>query len=143
MSIHHLFESGSQRRNVLHFAAIVKMALVDGEINEAEEKMLTRFSRKLNISDVEYKEILRDISNYPLPIVTSIKERFEFIYELFCIIYADHEIDESEMHLIHKYAMVIGFDKWMAEELIEGSVKIFSGNISLDEYSLFINALAK
>lgn len=143
MSIHHLFESGSQQRNVLHFAAIVNMALVDGEINEPEQKMLIRFSRKLNIDEEEYKEILKNISNYPLPIVTSIKERFEFIYELFCMIYADHEIDDSEMYLIHKYATVIGFDERMIEKLIQRSIKIFSGDISFEEYSVFVQALGK
>lgn len=142
MSISQLFESGTQKRNVLHFAAIANMALVDGKVNTEEQKMLNRFSRKLDINEEQYKEILSNISSYPLPNVTTIKERFEYIYELFCIIYADHEIDEPEMDLIHKYAIGIGFDEIMANKLIEISVKIFSCKISFDEYSLFVKLIS-
>ncbi|NAS32551.1 TerB family tellurite resistance protein [Flavobacteriaceae bacterium R38] len=143
MSFSELYESGTQKRNVLHFAAIANMALVDGELNLDEEKMLNRFSRKLAISKEQYEEIMSNVSSYPLPNIFTIKERFEYIYELFCMIYADHEIDEPEMHLIHKYAIGIGFEKEMANKLINASIKIFSGKISFEEYSLFVKILAE
>ncbi|MEX0316201.1 MAG: TerB family tellurite resistance protein [Allomuricauda sp.] len=143
MSFSQLYESGTQKRNVLHFAAIANMALIDGELNLEEQKMLNTFSRKLDISKDQYEEILGNVSSYPLPNVTNIKERFEYIYELFCMIYADHEIDESEMHLIRKYAIGIGFEKEMANKLIASSIKIFSGKISFEEYSLMVKILAE
>ncbi|WP_298487031.1 TerB family tellurite resistance protein [uncultured Maribacter sp.] len=143
MSISQIYESGTQKRNVLHFAAIVNMALVDGKVNKAEQEMLNNFSRKLDISEEQHKEIMNNISSYPLPMVTSIKERFEYIYELFCMIYADHEIDELEMHLIKRYAIGIGFDDVMAKKLIQTSIKIFSGKVSFDEYTLFVKLLSE
>lgn len=143
MSFSQLYESGTQKRNVLHFAAIANMALIDGELNLEEQKMLNTFSRKLDISKEQYEEILDNASGYPLPNVTTIKERFEYIYELFCMIYADHEIDNPEMNLIRKYAIGLGFEKEIAYKLIDTSVKIFSGKISFEEYSLFVKALAK
>ncbi|WP_344928898.1 TerB family tellurite resistance protein [Aquimarina addita] len=141
MSFSQIYESGTQKRNILHFAAIVNMALVDGTLNEMEEQMLNMFSRKLDISKEQYAEILNKASSYPLPIVTTVKERFEYIYELFCMVYADHEIDELEMHLIKRYAIGIGFNDVMAEKLIQTSIKIFSGKVSFDEYTLFIKLL--
>jgi len=143
MSFSQLYESGTQKRNVLHFAAIANMALVDGELNLDEQKMLNTFSRKLDIGKEQYDEILGNVSSYPLPNVTTIKERFEYIYELFCMIYADHEIDESEMHLVRKYAIGIGFGKEKANKLIASSIKIFSGKISFEEYSLFVKILTE
>lgn len=143
MSISQIYESGTQKRNVLHFAAMVNMALVDGKVNKAEQEMLNNFSRKLDISEEQYKEMLNNISDYPLPIVTSIKERFEYIYELFCMIYADHEIDEPEMNLVKRYAIGIGFDDVMAEELIQISIKIFTGKVSFEEYTLFVKLLSE
>ena len=142
MSISKLYESGIQKRNLLHFAAIVNMALVDGNINEAEQKMLTVFAKKFNIREEQFNEVVNNISNYPFPCVSSIKERFEYIYELFCIIYADHEIDGPEMHLVHKYAISLGFTELVAKDLITVSIKIFSGKISFDEYSLFVQLLS-
>lgn len=143
MSISQLYESGTQKRNVLHFAAIANIALVDGKVNIAEQKMLNSFSRKLDIGEEQYKEIMNNISSYPLSLVNSIKERFEYIYEFFCMIYADHEIDELEMHLVKKYAIGIGFNDAMSEKLIRISIKIFSGKLSFDEYTLFVKQLSE
>ena len=53
MSFTDLFESGEHSRNLGHFASIVNMAAVDGEINIEEEKMLKRLARKLDV--VEFR----------------------------------------------------------------------------------------
>ena len=44
-----LFGSGEHTRNLGHFAAIVNLAAVDGEINDEEKVVLERLARKLDI----------------------------------------------------------------------------------------------
>ena len=58
MSFSDLFGSGEHLRNFSHFAAIVNLAAVDGAINKAEENLLRRFARKLDITESEYKKVL-------------------------------------------------------------------------------------
>ena len=49
MSFSGLFGSGEHTRNLGHFAAIVNLAAVDGEINDEEKVVLERLARKLDI----------------------------------------------------------------------------------------------
>jgi hypothetical protein len=56
MAISDLYGSGEHLRNLGHFAAIVSLATVNGELNKHEQAMLERFARKLDISEEEYKD---------------------------------------------------------------------------------------
>jgi len=47
MSISDLYDSGFQKRNQGHFAAIVRVAMSDGVINDEEKTFLDRLARKL------------------------------------------------------------------------------------------------
>ena len=49
MSFVDLFGSGEHLRNLGHFAAIVNLAAIDGEINAKEEIHLQRFARSVDI----------------------------------------------------------------------------------------------
>jgi len=66
MSIVDFFDSGFQKRNQDHFAAIVRVAMSDGIITEEEQAFLDRLARKLNISEGDYKEILKDYKTHPI-----------------------------------------------------------------------------
>ena len=60
MSFSDLFDSGFKKRNEDHFAAIVRVAMSDGVISDAEKAFLDRLATRLDITDIEYKEILKD-----------------------------------------------------------------------------------
>ena len=47
--------SGEQKRNIEHFASIVRLALADGIITEGEEKLLKRLARRFHILEEKYK----------------------------------------------------------------------------------------
>ena len=56
MSISDLYSSGEHKRNIGHFADIVKLAILDGEIEQREENLLERLAKILGISNSEYKK---------------------------------------------------------------------------------------
>ena len=66
MSFSDLFGSGEHLRNLGHFAAIVNLAAIDGEINEREEAQLMRFARKLDISEEEYLQVIKKPGSFPI-----------------------------------------------------------------------------
>jgi len=138
MSISDLFGSGEHLRNLGHFSAIVHLASVDGEINELEEVQLRRFAAKLDISETEYLEVIQNPKVYSVHALNTYEHRLERLYDLFKIIYADHEIDEEEVHLIKKYAIAIGFTATTAEPLINRSIQIFSGKIDFEDYKYLV-----
>lgn len=134
MSISDLFDSGEHLRNLGHFAAIVNLAAVDGEINDHEELLLQGFARKLDISKEEYKKVLRNPSSYPISSYNSVERRLERLHDLFKIIFADHQIDREEEELIRRYAIGLGFSNQASQHIIRRSIQIFSGDLSFEDY---------
>ncbi len=139
MSFTDLFESGEHSRNVGHFASIANIASINGELNAEEEKMLKRFARKLDINESEYLEILKNPKKYPINPPNSSERRLERMHDLFQIIFADHEIDDHERFLIEKYAIGLGYNAEMAQDLIKRSVKIYSGGLDFEDYRYLLN----
>ena len=134
MSFSDLFGSGEHLRNLSHFASIVNLASVDGEINEQEEKLLQRFARKLDISESEYAKVLENPKSFPITGYNSVEKRLERLHDLFRIIFADHNIDDEEAELIKRYSIGLGFSSQASDGIIKRSIQIFQGQLSFDDY---------
>lgn len=134
MPIIDLYFHSEHRRNLAHFGALASLAAVDGEVNPREKALLDNFARKLDITNEEYKEVMKKTNKYPITASNSLKERLERLYDLFRLIYADHDVEDTEMVLLKKYAIGLGFPTKKANKIIEESVAIFSGRINFDDY---------
>ena len=138
MAILDLYYHSEQKKNLAHFASIASLAAVDGEVNPREKAILDRFAHKLNITDQEYKEVMKKSNKYPVEPQNDVEKRLERLYDLFRMIFADHDIDHEEMALLKKYAIGIGFQVKKVDRLIEMSVAIFSGRIPFDDYVMLL-----
>lgn len=134
MPIVDLYFHSEHRRNLAHFASLASLATVDGKVNPKEKILLDSFARKLDITDEEYKEVMKKSNKYPITPSNSLKERLERLYDLFRLIYVDHNVNEEEIVLLYKYAIGLGFPTKKAKGIIEGSVAIFSGRINFEDY---------
>ena len=133
MSILEAYESGAHESNISHFAAIVKMACVDGPINEEEKTVLNRLAFKLDVSEEEVKPIMKNPEKYPLIPPYTLEERIERLHDLFSIIYADYKIDSEERKLIDKYAIGLGFTSERAKEEIEKCIRVLGGEDDFED----------
>ena len=138
MPILDLYYHSEQKKNLAHFAAMASLAAIDGEINPNEKAVLDRFAKKLNISDQEYKEVMKKKNKYPIEPQNNAELRLERLYDLFRMIFADYDVDREEMALLKKYAIGIGFPVENVDKLIEVSVAIFSGRIPFDDYLMLL-----
>jgi len=134
MSFSDLFGSGEHLRNLSHFASIVNLAAVDGEINNEEELLLKRFARKLDISQDEYAKVIENPKSFPLSAYNSVERRLERLHDLFKIIFADNIIDEEETELVKRYAIGLGFSSQASEGIIKRSIQIFRGQLNFEDY---------
>ncbi|MCM4156365.1 TerB family tellurite resistance protein [Gramella sp. AN32] len=134
MSFSDLFGSGEHLRNLSHFASIVNLASIDGDINEHEELLLQRFARKLDISESEYAKILENPKAFPITGYNSVEKRLERLHDLFRIIFADHNIDDEEAELIKRYSIGLGFSSQASEGIIKRSIQIFQGQLNFEDY---------
>lgn len=139
MSFLDLFGSGEHLRNLGHFAAIVNLAAIDGEINEKEEAQLQKFARKLDIDESEYKKVLQNPTAFPIQPPNSVERRLERLHDLFTIIFSDHEIDAEEADLLKKYAIGLGFSSETSDAIINRSIDIFSGHLNFEDYRYLLN----
>jgi len=139
MSFSDLFGSGEHTRNLGHFASIVNLAAVDGEINNEERTILERFARKLDINESEVKEVMKNPTKYPITPPHSTEKRLERLYDLLTVVFADHDMDEQEEFLLKKYALGLGFSSETSKQIIERSIKILSGRLPFDDYLYLLN----
>ncbi|HSP83883.1 MAG TPA: hypothetical protein VLN72_09155 [Gillisia sp.] len=138
MSFSDLFGSGEHLRNLGHFAAIVNMAAVDGEITPGEEKLLRRFASKLDVNEEEYNKVIENPNLYPIHPPNSYERRISTLHDLFVIIYANHEMDEDEAILLKKYAIGLGFSEAQADKIITRSIQIFTGALDFEDYKYLL-----
>lgn len=134
MPILDLYEHGDHRKNLAHFATLASLAAVDGEINPKEKAVLEKFAFKLNITEQEFKEVMKKENKYPIETPHSGEKRFKRLFEFFQIIFSDHYIDEDERIIVEKYAIGLGFSPKKATEVINKSIAIFSGQIDFEDY---------
>ncbi len=134
MPILDLYEHGDHRKNLAHFATLATLAAVDGEINPEEKAILDKFAFKLNITEAEYKEVMKRENKYPIETPHSGEKRYQRLFEFFQIIFSDHEIDASERKIVEKYAIGLGFPPKIASQIIDKSIAIFTGRIDFEDY---------
>ncbi|CAL2095649.1 TerB family tellurite resistance protein [Tenacibaculum sp. 190524A02b] len=141
MGIIDLFESSIHRNNMAHFSAILNIALVDGELNSDEQLIINRFVKKLDITEEEYKEVLKTPNKYPIIPQNNIDDRLERLLDLFKIILSDHRIDKEESDLVLRYAIQLGFSEDSAKSIIKKSLNIFNADIDFDDYKKILSII--
>lgn len=140
MSFSSLFESGQHMRNKSHFASLVAIAVgSDNTIGAEEEKMLTRFKNRLDITDADYATILKNPKAVPVTPPTTSEERIQWLHDLFKIVFANHHMSDREYALLKRYATAIGYNEEDSAYLVKRSIEIFSGHLTLEDYRYLLN----
>ena len=134
MSISDLFESGFKKRNEDHFAAIVRVAMSDGVINEDEKAFLDRLATRLDITEEEYKQILKDYNTHPINAPHSYDERLERLYDLARMVWADHIEGPNQEHLLQKLCIGLGFNRDNVKYITDKALTLVHYNATLDEF---------
>ena len=134
MSIADLFDSGFQKRNQDHFAAIVKVAMSDGVITDDEKAFLDRLARKLHISEHDYKEILKDYQSHPVNPPTSYNRRLERLYDLSRMVYADHELGERQKVMLERLGVGLGFSPANISYVVDKALKLVHAGVDEDNF---------
>jgi len=134
MSIVDFFDSGFQKRNQDHFAAIVRVAMSDGVITDDEQAFLDRLARKLDISEADYKEILKDFKAHPINPPTSYDRRLERLYDLARMVYADHELGERQTGMLERLGVGLGFSPANINYVVDKALKLVHAGVDEDNF---------
>jgi len=135
MSISDLFESGFKKRNEDHFAAIVRVAMSDGIINDAEKEFLDRLAVRLDITEHDYKAILKDYKTHPINPPHSYDKRLERLYDLARMVWADHIEGENQVGLLEKLCVGLGFNPENVKYIADKALSLVYYEVDLNEFT--------
>lgn len=134
MSISSLFDSEFKKRNEDHFAAIVRVAMSDGVINDAEKKFLDRLAINLDITDAEYKTILKDYKSHPINPPLSYDIRLERLYDLARMVWADHIEGENQVRLLERLGVGLGFNPQNVKYIVDKALSLVHYEVDMDKF---------
>ena len=109
MDISDIYLSIGQKRNISHFANIVRIAKSDQEISAEEVEMLSRIAKKYNITNDRFKQILREPERIPTLAHLECEERVERLYELLEMVEIDRKIEIREVNMLRKIVTGLAF----------------------------------
>ncbi|UZO81953.1 TerB family tellurite resistance protein [Aquimarina sp. ERC-38] len=134
MSISDLFDSGFQKRNQDHFAAIVRVAMSDGVITDEEKAFLDRLANNLDISANDYQEILQDYNSHPINPPSNYENRLERLYDLTRMVYADHIRDAEQVILLEKLGVGLGFKSDNVKYVVDKALNLVDQGVDRDTF---------
>ena len=135
MSISDIYASGTHKENVSHFANLVRLALVDDVIKNGERKLLNRLAKGLGIAKHEYKDIIKNLQNYPIAPPISYDERIERLYNLTKMILVDNEISKRQVSLLQRIAIGLGFLKNSLKKVNYEAIRLVMNDADLDDFT--------
>lgn len=127
--------SGDQKRNIEHFASIVKLAMADNEITEGEEKLLKRLAKRLHILEEKYTDILINYADYPIHTPHNYDERIERLYDLGKMIYADKEVTDDEANVLQRICVGLGFPLDNVEKVTDETIHLIINDNDLEDFT--------
>lgn len=140
MAISDLYSSGKHKQEIGHFASVVKIAKTDGIISEGEQQLLDRAAKRLNITQTEYVEILKNPEKYPVNSPVNYDERIERLYLLTKMIYADKHVDKEQVTLMQRIAVALQFPIDNVEKVCDEAIHLV---MNLNDLEDFIVAIKK
>lgn len=136
MSIKDLYTSGFRDRNRGHFAAIVRVALSDGEIVDEERAFLERLARKLDITEMEYNKVLEDPKAYPINPPTTYNRRLERLFDLTRMVFVDMDVKEGQIAVLKRIAIGLGFSPENADYVVHKALALVADGVDdVDDFS--------
>lgn len=134
MSISDLFDNEFRKRNKSHFASIVRVAMTDDVISEGEQQFLDRLASRLNISDDDYKKILKDYMSYPINPPVSYDDRLERLFDLTRMVWADGIRQADQVKLLRKFCVALGFHATNVKYISEKALELVHNGHDLEEF---------
>lgn len=143
MSFSDLFDSEFKQRNKGHFAAIVRVALVDGNISPEEKKFLDKLSRNLEISELEYEEILENPLKYPINPPHLHVQRLERLYDLARMIHIEHHLGDKQDILLRKISLALGFAPDKINTIVDKAFTLVDKKVDSETFITEMEHLSK
>ena len=103
------FDHPDRKQQKEHFGHLLQIALADGKIENSELEMLYRSGKKMGLTKEEIDYLLEDSKKSAFIPPYELSKRFEQLYDIVGMVYADGQINSGEMRLTTSMAIKLGF----------------------------------
>ncbi len=134
---------GEQKNNIAYFASIVKLALSDSVITEAEEKLINRLAKRFHIMQEMRNEIMENPAEFSMVTPHSYNERIEQLFLLSKMIYADEVVSKKEASTLRKIAVGLGFTVDNVEKVVDEAIHLILNDNDLDDFTKAVKRVNK
>ncbi|MGV6845835.1 MAG: TerB family tellurite resistance protein [Lutibacter sp.] len=138
MTISDLYPTGLHERNVGHFAAIVKLALIDGKIDDKELALLKRLACSLGIAKHEFKTIVKNPNLFPVNPPVKYEERIERLYDLTKMMFLDKNPTIDKVSMMDRIAVGLGFPVENARVVVQEAIHFFMKEPDFEDFKIKI-----
>lgn len=134
MSISELFDSGFKKKMKGRFAAATRVLFTDGSFDHDEKLFLDQLAVKLDISQEEYNEILKNPLKYELNPPYLYIERLENLYHIARIVHDYHHLGDKQDKLLSKFAVALGFTTSNVDYIVNKALILIDKKVDLDTF---------
>ena len=134
MGISDLYMSIGLKRNISHFANMVKVAKSDDIITEHELELLKKIAKAYNISDKKFKEIIKDPNKIPTLAHLNCEERIERFYDLLKMVSIDHSPATKEISVLRRITTGLAFPIHNVDKIIDAAIQIDIINCDMETF---------
>ena len=106
----------------------------DGKISDEEKAFLDRLANKLDITEANYKKILKDFKSHPINPPLSYNHRLERLYDLSRMVSVDHIKGDHEEVLLRKIAVGLGFTPENVKYLVDKALSLANNDVDLEVF---------
>lgn len=101
------------------FLALYCMVLADGVIDIHELEALYRIgSENYGLTNQQISEAVKEAgTSFSLP--DKLEDKVSLLYQMAMICVADNDVDETEMNLLRRYSLKMGFDPENVDGIVE------------------------
>jgi len=138
MAISDLYPTGLHEQNIGHFATIVRLALQDDVIDEDEYRLLKRLAKRLDITKMEFKSILKNPGEYPVNPSVSYNDRLERLYDLTKMMFIDKNPTIDKVSIMDRIAVGLGFPVDNAREVVKAAMNFFLKEPDIEDFKAVI-----
>jgi len=123
------FDHPERKQDKEHFIHLIQVANADGKIDDAELQMLHRMGANLGLTNPEIDDLLVTSKQSAYIPPYELSKRFEQLYDVIKMVFADGRIDDNEMKLAAGLAVKSGF----AEEDIPVLLAVLLEGVKIGE----------
>ena len=134
MGISDLYMSIGLKRNISHFANMVKVAKSDNIITPHELELLKKIARAYSISEKKFQQILKEPEIVPTIAYLDYEERIERFYDLLKMVSIDHKPATKEVSVLRRIATGLAFPLHNVDIIVDTAIQIDIENCDIDTF---------